>query len=701
MAETKKKTQTEYPMALPVGAVLNGGQYSYRIEEVLGQGSYGITYRVSAQVQIGNITKEVSFAVKENFAKKYCFRKADGVTMTYPDVFTEDVERDLQDFLSEGKRLREICKGSKNIVKVNETWRENGTAYYAMEYIDGGNLCDYVKDRGRLSEKEAIDILNPVIDAVGIIHQHRFLHLDIKPENIMLEKRKGGGFEPILIDFGITLHFNQNGVITNTSKDHSIGCSDGYAPSEQYGGIYHFAPTADIYALGATLYYMLVGKDPRKAFEINSRQIENALPESLGKQTREAIIHAMNNLAEDRIQTTKDLKNELMAKTEVSDFYRLKIRYNGNGSVLRNNKALKNGSTYKVKKNSSNSITIRPDEGYKVESVKLNNNNVTSWLNGNTLTLNGGSEDVDLSINFIKESTAEDEGTVKYNKKEITIKSTGNGTVVYSKPSGRETVIGIGIRNSADSFKVNEGSIIQLDFRSDNNNHLKSVKVNNVIVTPSRVNNDLYQYIIDKISTDIVVDVTFEKEENVVVPEPDPTPNNTLQKIIVGVCIIIGLYVLYYTFIKDSSGSMPTPSAIEAEADSIESEYVGDYETEELQTSFDTNEVINTPKDSEKEQLTPVEDTPKQETNEDLFYKASKSSDWESMRVLAKKGYAPACGALAIHFVNSPTRENHCRAYYWAKKAPASDKAIVMDLLEKYGFLVNGEPVATCDNIIY
>lgn len=569
MAETKKKKQTEFPNALPVGAVLNGGQYSYRIEEILGQGSYGITYRVSAQVQIGNITKEVSFAVKENFTKKYCSRKADGVTMNYPDVFTEDVERDLQDFLSEGKKLREICKESKNIVKVNETWRENGTAYYAMEYIDGSNLCDYVKDKGHLSEKEAIDILNPVIDAVGIIHQHRLLHLDIKPENIMLEKRKGGGFEPILIDFGITLHFNQNGVITNTSKDHSIGCSDGYAPSEQYGGIYHFAPTADIYALGATLYYMLVGKDPRKAFEINSRQIENALPESLGKQTREAIIHAMNNLAEDRIQTTKDFKNELMAKTEVSDFYRLKIRYNGNGSVLRNNKALKNGSTYKVKKNSSNSINIRPDEGYKVESVKLNNNNVTSWLNGNTLTLNGGSDDIDLSINFIKDSTAEDEGTVKYNKKEITIRSTGNGTVVYSKPSGRETVIGIGIRNSANSFKVNEGSIIQLDFRSDNNNHLKSVKVNNVIVTPSRVNNDFYQYIIDKISTDIVVDVTFEKEENVV--SSNLVESNHLIKILVGITIGVIVFLLFigYIYGSCSSNQMYETSVVEEGEDSI------------------------------------------------------------------------------------------------------------------------------------
>ena len=112
--------------------------------------------------------------------------------------------------------------------------------------------------------------------------------------------------------------------------------------------------------------------------------------------------------------------------------------------------------------------------------------------------------------------------------------------------------------------------------------------------------------------------------------------------------------------------------------------------------------MTKTPRNPEKEQSIEVVEPPKQEANnEDLFYKASKSEDWELMHDLAKEGYAPACGALAIHFVNSPTKENHCRAYYWAKKAPASDKANVMDLLEKYGFLVNGEPVAICDNIIY
>lgn len=570
MAETKKKNQTEFPMALPIGTILKGGQYPYRIEEVLGQGSYGLTYRVSAQVSIGNITKEVSFAVKENFAKKYCSRKADGVTMKYPTEFADDVERDLQDFLSEGKKLREICKESKNIVKVNETWRENGTAYYAMEYIDGGNLCDYVKDYGCLSEKEAIDILLPIIDAVGVIHQHRLLHLDIKPENIMLEKRKGGGFDPILIDFGITLHFDNSGTITQTSKDHSIGCSDGYAPIEQYGGVNHFAPEVDVYALGATLYYMLVGEDPKRASEIKSKQIENALPQNINEKTKNAILHAMKGMAEDRTQTTTDFKNELTAKADVSDFFRLKIRYSGNGSVLRHNKALKNGSTYKVKNNSTKSITILPDKGYKVENIKLNGKDVTNQLNGNTLNLNGDCEDVDLSINFAENgSTVEVGGTVKYDRKEVTIKSTGNGSVSYGNSV---------IRNSSRSFKVKLGTSFNLSFSPDTNNHIKSVKVNNVHVT-SRIYNN--QYTIDDIKTDTVVDVSYEEEE-IVVPQQDPTPNNNLQKVIVGICIVIGLYALYYAFIKDSSDSIPALTTIEAEADSIDdSEYVSDYVIEE------------------------------------------------------------------------------------------------------------------------
>lgn len=319
MAETKKIVT-----ALPVGTVLTKGMYPYRIEQVLGQGSYGITYKVTAQIKMGNVSQKIPFAVKENFASGYCSRMADGVTMKYPAEYSDDAIRDKEDFLAEGKRLAEICRESKNIVKVNETFEENNTAYYVMEFINGGNLCDYVKEAGmkRLPEKEAIDLLLPIIDAVGAIHSHHLLHLDIKPENIMLQEVEGSdNYEPILIDFGITLHFTDRGNLTRTSKDRSIGCSDGYAPLEQYAGVSRFAPEVDVYALGATLYYMLTGKEPIKATEINKRLIDGGLPQDISDATRNAILHAMKSLSEDRTPTTVQFKKELFASSEEKEWY--------------------------------------------------------------------------------------------------------------------------------------------------------------------------------------------------------------------------------------------------------------------------------------------------------------------------------------------------------------------------------------------
>ena len=307
MAETKKKQQREFTLALPVGTVLHNGQYQYRIEEVLGQGNYGITYKASAMVKIGNISKPMTFAIKENFAKAYCSRNPDGVTMSYSSNHAEETKRDLNDFVAEGKTLAQICNGHKNIVNVNETFEENKTAYYVMEFIEGGNLCDLVKSKGRLTENEAIQILVPIVDAVSHMHKNRRLHLDIKPENIMLKKDG----TPILIDFGITLHFNANGGLTGTSKDRSGGLSEGYAPMEQYSGVTTFAPEIDVYALGATLYYMLVGKDPAKASDISTKKIEAALPLDISEITRSSLLHAMRKLAEDRTPSADEFLKEL------------------------------------------------------------------------------------------------------------------------------------------------------------------------------------------------------------------------------------------------------------------------------------------------------------------------------------------------------------------------------------------------------
>lgn len=309
MAETKNKNQAN---TLPIGTILKGGQYPYRIEEVLGQGGYGITYKVSARVKSGNIPVTVFFAIKENFVAKYCSRMMDGVTMTYPENYEEEAQRDLNDFVAEGRRLEQLCKGHKNIVNVNETFYANNTAYYTMEYINGGDLCKMVKQNGRISEHKALNLIVPIIDAVGYVHEQHVMHYDIKPENIMIRNGENGEpDEPVLIDFGIALHYDTNGNLTKTSKDRGVGCSDGYAPMEQYAGDLKFSPESDIYALAATLLYMLSGRNPQKAFDITPDWIEKNLPDDVNSQTRSAIIHAMKKLKEDRTQTAGEFMNEL------------------------------------------------------------------------------------------------------------------------------------------------------------------------------------------------------------------------------------------------------------------------------------------------------------------------------------------------------------------------------------------------------
>ena len=402
MAETKKKNSG----SLPVGTILRNGQYQYRIGEVLGQGNYGITYKASAMVKIGNISKPMTFAVKENFAKDYCSRKADGVTLRYAEEHAEEAERDLREFIAEGKTLERICNGHENIVNVNETFEENNTAYYVMEFIEGGDLQSLVRSKGRLTETEAISIISPIIDAVAHIHNNRRLHLDIKPENIVLKKDG----TPILIDFGITLHFNADGSRSGTSKDKSGGLSEGYAPMEQYLGVTTFAPEIDVYALGATLYYLLVGKDPAKASDISPKRIEANLPADMSSPVRYALLHAMAKLAEDRTQTANAFKAEILSgkpKKGGKDkgvTNKLTINSTGNGETIYGSAVIRNSSrTFNVPKSSSFTLSFSPDANCSIESVKVNDAYVTSRISNNQYTISDFTADKIVNVTYKNE----------------------------------------------------------------------------------------------------------------------------------------------------------------------------------------------------------------------------------------------------------------------------------------------------------
>ena len=310
MTTTKQQQQEKAQLrkhALPVGSTVLTGKSGrkYKILEVLGAGGFGITYKAVAEVKLENgMTASMFFAIKEHFMKG-CYRDTDRTRVLCPPTLKGDVEQSREDFRTEAERLMKLNGQSPHIVKVNEWFDANGTRYYAMEYLDGQTLEQYVGGRP-LPEAKALSLLLPVARAVELVHRERLLHLDIKPDNIVLKTDLvSGAVFPVLIDFGLAKHFDGKG--RPTSHLVAKGATEGYAPMEQYGEIDHFAPEIDVYALGATLFYLLTGKNPPKAFEMETvASLPCKLPPDVSPHVRRAIAGAMQPIKSSRTQTVAE-----------------------------------------------------------------------------------------------------------------------------------------------------------------------------------------------------------------------------------------------------------------------------------------------------------------------------------------------------------------------------------------------------------
>lgn len=269
--------------------ISNGEKRVYTIQEAMGQGGFGITYL--ATCRIGNIPQR--FAIKEFFVKDQCWRKDGDSRMEYPHALgaREEVKEWLSEFEKEGKLLNQVCKETPNIVQVNEVIHANNTAYYVMEFLEDGSLRDLVRKHGFLTEKNALSYILPVVKAVQKLHTMNLLHCDIKHANIMLRRHFNGVVEPVLIDFGESRHFNEKGNLTTTHT--TAGCSQGFAPMEQYLGITTFTPQVDVYALAATLFYVLTGSELPHANDVTEEYVLKRLPDRLGDSLKKAIVHGL------------------------------------------------------------------------------------------------------------------------------------------------------------------------------------------------------------------------------------------------------------------------------------------------------------------------------------------------------------------------------------------------------------------------
>ena len=243
---------------LQPGTVIHGTHNDYRIERVLGQGSFGITYVANVRLKgrLGAIESTATVAIKEFFLRDVSSRNGLRVFSVSDSTLCSDYRRD---FLREAQNLSRL--DNDHIVKVLETIEENDTVYYVMEYLSGGNLDQHILSHGKLSCREALDIAIQIGEALKCMHAQHMLHLDLKPLNVM----RGEDGHIVLIDFGLSKCFGADGQPESSTR---IGQgTTGYAPIEQHSfkKADGFMPTLDIYALGATLFKMLTGSVPPEA----------------------------------------------------------------------------------------------------------------------------------------------------------------------------------------------------------------------------------------------------------------------------------------------------------------------------------------------------------------------------------------------------------------------------------------------------
>lgn len=243
---------------LQPGTVIHGTHNDYRIERVLGQGSFGITYVANVRLKgrLGAIESTAMVAIKEFFLRDVSSRNGLRVFSVSDSTLCSDYRRD---FMREAQNLSRL--DNDHIVKVLETIEENDTVYYVMEYLSGGNLDQHILSHGKLSCREALDIAIQIGEALKCMHAQHMLHLDLKPLNVM----RGEDGHIVLIDFGLSKCFGADGQPESSTR---IGQgTTGYAPIEQHSfkKADGFMPTLDIYALGATLFKMLTGSVPPEA----------------------------------------------------------------------------------------------------------------------------------------------------------------------------------------------------------------------------------------------------------------------------------------------------------------------------------------------------------------------------------------------------------------------------------------------------
>lgn len=229
----------DHPDALRKGTRVK----EYKIVRILGQGGFGITYLAF------DLNLNGAVALKEYFPTGYARRLADG-SVDPASGDTRDVfDWGLKRFLDEARAIHRLRH--PNVVRAHRFFEARGGAFIVMEYVEGDSLANILKDRRQLTFAEWRPVVDNLLDGLEHVHDHDYLHRDLKPGNIVVRDTDGS---PVLIDFG-------SARIATGERTQTQMVTDGYAPIEQYGRGKQ-GPPADLYGLAAVSYRVLLGERP-------------------------------------------------------------------------------------------------------------------------------------------------------------------------------------------------------------------------------------------------------------------------------------------------------------------------------------------------------------------------------------------------------------------------------------------------------
>ena len=290
------------PHHLPVGTVIGG---RYTIKGVLGEGGFGITY-LGFDNRLG-----FSIAIKEFFPHGFAYRNTMDGTQVFVSASDDKnfYEHGKERFLSEAKTLAKFHE-EPGVVSVTDYVEENNSAYLIMEYIDGVNLMQYIKQNGVTAPQETFDMFEPVMRTLEKIHAAGVIHRDISPDNIM--RLKNGQLK--LMDFGSAREY------IDENRSMSVMLKKGYAPIEQYHRNGEQGPWTDVYALCATIYHCITGKRPDDSLDRlmnETLQPPSALGVAIAPAYESLLMYGLKIRKEDRCQSMTELL-DLVGKAKLS-----------------------------------------------------------------------------------------------------------------------------------------------------------------------------------------------------------------------------------------------------------------------------------------------------------------------------------------------------------------------------------------------